>query len=347
MLHHDHSDSTRSHVSRDIRPILYITVPCYNEQEVITITVRTLSDMLQSMIEEGLISGRSKLLFVDDGSRDSTWLLIALESARNPLVTGLKLTRNAGHQKALLAGLMYARSFSDCVVSMDADLQDDVDAVRQFVLHYLEGDDIVYGVRRDRSRDTWFKRKSAEQFYKLMQRMGVPLVYNHADYRLMSKRALDQLAEYREVNMFLRGVVPLLGLRTSEVSYDRKERAAGQTKYPMRKMLSFAWEGVTSFSIRPMRIVTVCGVLGLGASLIATMYAILSKWSGHTVSGWTSIMVSLWFISSVQLLAVGVIGEYVGKVYNEVKRRPLYQIDEILHESSTVEWYGKEAGGER
>ncbi|MDK8183209.1 glycosyltransferase family 2 protein [Paenibacillus sp. UMB4589-SE434] len=327
------------------QPILYIVVPCYNEEEVFTLTVEHLTEVMTSMVQEQLVSRESRLMFVDDGSRDATWLQIAAARRENPWVTGLKLARNAGHQKALLAGLMYAKEFADCVVSMDADLQDDTGVVRDFVLRYREGYDVVYGVRRSRETDTWFKRWSAEKFYKLMQRMGVNTVYNHADYRLMSKRALEHLAEYKEVNVFLRGIVPLIGFRTTVVEYDRHERAAGESKYPLKKMLSFAWEGITSFSVKPMRIVTMIGFLSLGASLLAAIYALMSKIMGMTVSGWTSLMVSVWFIGSIQLLALGVIGEYIGKIYNEVKHRPLYVIDEVLHEqpsAAAAPW--KEAG---
>ncbi|WP_051286870.1 glycosyltransferase family 2 protein [Paenibacillus taiwanensis] len=327
------------------QPILYIVVPCYNEEEVFTITVEHLTEVMTSMVQEELISRESRLMFVDDGSRDTTWLQIAAARNDNPWVTGLKLARNAGHQKALLAGLMYAKQFADCVVSMDADLQDDTGVVRDFVLQYREGYDIVYGVRRSRDTDTWFKRWSAEKFYKLMQRMGVNTVYNHADYRLMSKRALEHLADYKEVNVFLRGIVPLIGFRTTIVEYDRHERAAGESKYPLKKMLSFAWEGITSFSVKPMRIVTMIGFLSLGTSVLAAIYALMSKIMGMTVTGWTSIMVSVWFIGSIQLLALGVIGEYIGKIYNEVKHRPLYVIDEVLHEqpsAAAAPW--KEAG---
>lgn len=327
-------------------PILYIVIPCYNEQEVIMTTIRVLTDMLHSLTQAGLVSERSRLLFVDDGSRDSTWLLITLESRKNKAVTGLKLARNAGHQKALLAGLMYARNVCDCAISMDADLQDDVQAVREFIGHFYSGSDIVYGVRSDRSSDQWLKRWTAEQYYEGMKRLGVPLVYNHADYRLMSRKALDFLSQYREINLFLRGVVPLLGLRTSEVKYVRQERAAGQSKYPLRKMLSFAWEGLTSFSIKPMRLVSVLGMLGMGTSLLVAFYVFLSNWLHHTESGWSSLMISLWLMGSLQLLGLGILGEYIGKIYAEVKQRPLYLIDEVIHETVepiTQEGYEREA----
>lgn len=328
-------------------PTLYIVVPCFNEEDIIMTTIKQLSELMQSLIHERWINEQSKMLYVDDGSRDSTWLLLSLESSRNHMVSALKLARNAGHQRALVAGLMYAREYADCVISMDADLQDDIRIVREFMQRYHEGHEIVYGIRQDRSTDSWFKRWSAESYYKLMNRMGVPIMYNHADYRLMSKRALQYLAEYHEVNLFLRGIVPQLGLRSSEVYYSRKERIAGTTKYPLRKMLSLGWEGVTSFSIKPMRVVTWMGVGSLVISLIAVMYALLSKWIGNTVSGWTSIMASVWFIGSIQMLAVGVIGEYIGKMYSEVKHRPLYFIDEVVHHHVPLCLDElKEAGGE-
>lgn len=338
-----HADQRRTQQNP---PILYLVVPCYNEQEVIMTTIRALTEMLQSLMQDRLVSDRSRLLFVDDGSRDSTWLLISLEGSKNKAVTGLKLARNAGHQKALLAGLMYAREASDCVISLDADLQDDVQAIREFVKHYHSGSDIVYGVRSNRSTDHWLKRWSAEQYYNWMKRLGVPLVYNHADYRLMSRKALDYLSQYREINLFLRGIVPLLGLRTSEVKYVRQERAAGQSKYPLRKMLSFAWEGLTSFTIKPMRLVSMLGMLGIGSSLLVALYVLLSNWLHHTESGWSSLMISLWFMGSLQLLGLGVVGEYIGKIYAEVKQRPLYLIDEVLHEPIEAiiqEGYEKEA----
>lgn len=338
-----HSSTVDHRRSQLYPPVLYIVVPCYNEQDVIMTTIRTLTDMLQGLILDKLVSDRSRLLFVDDGSRDSTWLLLTLESSKNKRVAALKLARNAGHQKALLAGLMYAREVSDCVVSMDADLQDDVQAVRELVQQYLNGSEIVYGIRSDRSADRWLKRWSAEQYYEWMRRLGVPLVYNHADYRLMSRKALDYLAQYREINLFLRGIVPLLGLRTSEVRYVRQERAAGQSKYPLRKMLSFAWEGLTSFTIKPMRLVAMLGIIGVGISLIVAMYVLLSNWLHQTESGWSSIMISLWFMGSLQLLALGIVGEYIGKIYAEVKHRPLYLIDEVIHEPIIEEGYEKEA----
>ncbi|MFL1674982.1 glycosyltransferase family 2 protein [Paenibacillus dendritiformis] len=318
-------------------PILYMVVPCYNEEAVLPLTMQTLTGVLSRLVQDRVVSAESRILLVDDGSRDATWLTIVQERERNHWIAGLKLSRNAGHQKALLAGLMYAKNFADCVVSLDADLQDDVAVVRQFVEQFRDGCDIVYGVRDNRDNDTYFKRWSAEFFYKLMRRMGIPLVYNHADYRLMSRRALDYLSQFPESNLFLRGIVPLIGFPSSVVPYRRLERAAGVTKYPLRKMLSFAWDGITSFSMKPMRLVTALGFVSLGASALAGLYALLSKLLGQTVSGWTSLMLSVWFVGSVQLLGLGVVGEYIGKIYSEVKRRPPYIIEQVLADKPAIE----------
>lgn len=312
------------------KPILTIVVPCYNEEDVLPETIKQLTNVLEHLMEEHLIAGGSKVLFVDDGSRDRTWELIEQESERNPFVTGIKLSRNFGHQKALLAGLETAKNDSDCVISIDADLQDDVSAIREFVVKYWEGYDIVYGVRRSRDADTWFKRATAQWFYRFMQKLGVHVVYNHADFRLMSKRALEELSRYTEVNIFLRGIVPLLGFRTTKVFYDRKERFAGQSKYPLKKMLSFAFDGITSFSIAPIRFITFIGFLAFLLSSIAGIYALAVKLLGHAESGWTSIIISIWFIGGLLLMGIGLIGEYIGKIYQEVKRRPRFTIEKTL-----------------
>ena len=314
-------------------PILYMVIPCYNEEEALPITTPVLIELLNGLERDQLVSADSRILLVDDGSRDGTWQQIEKARAAHPVICGLKLARNAGHQKALLAGLMYAKEHADCIVSLDADLQDDTGAIREFVRKFHEGYEVVYGVRNSRATDTWFKRWSAESFYKVMRKMGIPLVYNHADYRLMSRRAVEHLSEFHEVNLFLRGIVPLIGFRSTTVAYDRMERVAGESKYPLRKMLSFAWDGITSFSIKPMRFVTMLGFISLGASIIAGGYTLISKLTGHTVSGWASLMFSLWFIGSIQLLALGVIGEYIGKIYNEVKRRPPYIVETVLSDA--------------
>ncbi|MCA1293917.1 glycosyltransferase family 2 protein [Paenibacillus sp. alder61] len=310
-------------------PTLYIAIPCYNEEDALPITTKQLLEVLNHLIGEKLISKQSRILYIDDGSYDRTWNIIKTLSSSHSSILGLKLSKNAGHQKALLAGLMYSKEYSDCVISMDADLQDDIWAIREFITKYQDGYEVVYGVRENRDKDSWFKRWSAEGFYKLMNKLGVPVVFNHADYRLMSKRVLDQLAHYKETNLFLRGIVPLIGFRSTVVSYTRNERIAGESKYPLKKMLSFAWDGITSFSVRPIRLVTMLGFISLAISIVVGLYALFSKIFYDTVWGWTSIMISIWFIGSIQLLALGVIGEYVGKIYKEVKRRPAYIIEEV------------------
>jgi polyisoprenyl-phosphate glycosyltransferase len=316
------------------KPILTIVVPCYNEENVLPETIQQLTHILENLLEEDLIAIGSKILFVDDGSRDRTWALIEEESQRNPFVTGIKLSRNFGHQNALLAGLETAKNDSDCVISIDADLQDDISVIREFVLKYWEGYDIVYGVRRSRDTDTWFKRATAQWFYRFMQKLGVQLVYNHADFRLMSKRALEELSRYTEINIFLRGIVPLLGFRSTKVFYDRKKRFAGQSKYPLKKMLAFAFDGITSFSIVPIRLITFIGFLAFLLSSAAGIYSLAVKLLGHAESGWTSIMISVWFIGGLLLMGIGLIGEYIGKIYQEVKRRPRFTIEKVLHSPS-------------
>ncbi len=310
--------------------ILYIVVPCYNEEEVLHETAARLKQKLGGMIQSGLISDKSRVLFVNDGSKDKTWEIIAELHQSDDLFSGLKLSRNRGHQNALLAGLMTAKEEADMVISMDADLQDDVDAVDQFVSHYYEGCDIVYGVRSSRATDTAFKRGTAQGFYKFMRLLGVDIVDNHADYRLMSKRALEALAQYGEVNIFLRGIVPQLGFKTATVAYERKERFAGESKYPLKKMLAFAFDGITSFSVKPIRFVSVLGVIIFLISILMLIYALVMKLIGYTVAGWATIMGSIWMIGGIQLLCLGMIGEYVGKIYSESKHRPRYIIETYL-----------------
>ncbi|MFC5701746.1 glycosyltransferase family 2 protein [Cohnella faecalis] len=308
-------------------PVLAIVVPCYNEEPVLSMTVAQLAAVLDNLKLKELISEESFLLFVDDGSKDNTWSLIAQHQASSRHIAGLKLARNAGHQKALWAGLMKAKAFADCVVSIDADLQDDPSIIRDMVIHFHAGCDVVYGVREKRSTDTYFKRQTAESFYKLMVKMGANIVYNHADYRLMSRRALDNLEKYEESNLFIRGLVPMVGLRHATVYYNRAERAAGESKYPLKKMLSFAFDGITSLSVTPIRMVTVTGFIVFLLSIFFGLYALISKLSGHSVSGWASLILSIWFIGGIQLMSIGLIGEYIGKVYIETKRRPRYHID--------------------
>ena len=309
---------------------LYIVVPCFNEEEVLPETARRLGDKLRALMNAGKISPQSRVLFVNDGSGDQTWAVITRLHRDNPLLCGLDLSRNRGHQNALLAGLMAARGRADMAISMDADLQDDVDAAGTMVDKYLAGADIVYGVRSSRKTDTFFKRTTAEAFYRLMDRLGAETVFNHADYRLMSRRALDGLAQFQEVNLFLRGIVPMIGYPTDTVEYERGERFAGESKYPLKKMLAFALEGVTSLSVRPLRMITGLGFLVFLISLIMIVYNVVRWATGNTVAGWASLACSVWFIGGLILLSLGVIGEYLGKLYLESKDRPRFLIQEEL-----------------
>ena len=311
---------------------LYIVVPCYNEEEVLPETARRLGDKLKSLMNAGRISPRSRVLFVNDGSRDGTWQVISRLHREDPLLCGVDLSRNRGHQNALLAGLMTAKDKADMVISMDADLQDDVDAVDAMVDKYLAGADIVYGVRSSRKTDTFFKRTTAEAFYRMMDLLGAETVFNHADYRLMSRRALEGLSQFKEVNLFLRGIVPMIGYPTDTVEYERGERFAGESKYPLKKMLAFALEGVTSLSVRPLRMITGLGFLVFFVSLVMIAYNVVRWATGNTVAGWASLACSVWFIGGLILLSLGVIGEYLGKLYLESKGRPRYLIREVLDE---------------
>ncbi len=307
-----------------------IVVPCYNEEEVLQETTRQLSNVLEGMEwDKKIVEG--KLLFVDDGSRDATWHIIEQLSAENPRVMGLKLAHNVGHQQALWAGLEWAANAPfDAAISIDADLQDDVHAIVEMTDRFNQGIDIVYGVRKERKTDTFFKKHTAQFFYKLMQTMGGDVVYNHADFRLMSKRALQALIAHPERNLFLRGIVRSLGYPSDFVYYDRNERYAGESKYPLSKMLNFAIDGITSFSVKPLRLITSLGVLFVLIAIGIIGYAIYEYFSGQTVAGWTSLLVSLWFIGGVILTSIGVIGEYIGKIYREVKRRPRYFIEKQI-----------------
>ncbi|WP_426451556.1 glycosyltransferase family 2 protein [Paenibacillus sp. S-38] len=319
-----------------ILPRLFIVSPCYNEEEVLPETISRLTAILKHLVRDNLIKSNSGMLFVDDGSRDNTWSIIHQYNKSNPFVCGLKLARNAGHQNALLAGLMAAKEEADIVISIDADLQDDLDVIRQFILEYSKGYDIVYGVRKSRETDTIFKRTTALAFYRLMEKMGVNVVYNHADYRLLSKRVLDNLDRFEEVNLFLRGLIPLIGYKSTNVFYDRQERFAGESKYPLKKMLSFAFEGITSFSVKPIRFITTIGFALSVLSVVMASYALVQKLIGNVISGWASIMISIWFIGGIQLISLGLIGEYVGKIYKETKRRPRYIVDERLSSFSSI-----------
>ena len=310
-------------------PILYLVIPCYNEEEVLPETTRRLKEKFSALTSAGRISELSRILLVDDGSKDHTWPMISALAKEDCRFGGVKLSRNRGHQNALLAGLMTAKGQCDCCISMDADLQDDIGAIDQMLDAFSEGYEVVYGVRSSRESDTFFKRSTAQGFYKFMKLMGVDIVYNHADYRLLSGRALEGLGQFREINLFLRGIVPLIGYKSTTVTYVRSERFAGESKYPLKKMLAFAFDGVTSFSVKPIRWVTGLGFLLFIASIIAVLYSLVVKLLGQTVAGWTATMISIWMIGGIQLLSLGVIGEYIGKIYTEVKDRPRFIIEAV------------------
>ena len=310
--------------------ILSVVVPCYNEEAVLPETVKRLSALLEEMIESRLISDKSFLLFVDDGSADNTWNLIKKYNNENKFVSGLKLACNAGHQNALFAGLMKAKELSDFTVSIDADLQDDIGVIKDMVKKYNEGCDIVYGVRKSRETDTFLKRNTALAFYKFMNMMGAKTVYNHADFRLMSRRAVEQLSRFGERNLFLRGIVPLIGYNTASVYYDRRQRFAGESKYSPKKMLGFALDGITSFSVKPMYLISAMGLIVVLLSIAAALYSFVSFVAGRTVPGWTSIILSVWFLGGMILLSVGIVGQYIGKIYLEVKHRPRFNVESFL-----------------
>ena len=313
------------------KPILYVVVPCYNEEEVLEETTKQLTKKMNSLIEEDIISKKSKVMYVNDGSKDKTWKLIKKIHEDNDLFTGVSLTRNRGHQNALLAGLMTAKENADVIISMDADLQDDINAIDKMLEKYKEGNDIVYGVRSSRKKDSFFKRFTAETYYKFMKKLGVDCVYNHADYRLTTKRVLDELENYHEVNLFLRGMFPLIGFESDIVYYDRQARFAGKTKYPLKKMLNFAWDGISSFSVKPLRMICSLGFVILFVSIAIIVYSLIQKLIGNTVSGWTFLSISIWFIGGLQMISIGIIGEYIGKIYSETKARPRYIILEDLN----------------
>ena len=311
---------------------LYIVVPCYKEQEVLPETSRRLKEKVLALRAQGKISDKSRIMFVNDGSSDNTWPIIRQLHEQEPdLFSGVNLSRNRGHQNALLAGLLTAVNYADMIISMDADLQDDINAVDAMVDHYHEGYEVVYGVRSKRDTDNFFKRFTAEGFYKVMKALGVDIVFNHADYRLMSRRAVEGLAQFGEVNLFLRGIVPQIGYKWTTVTYERAERFAGESKYPLKKMLAFAADGITSFSVKPIRMVFSLGVVVFLVSLVMLLYALVAKLTGHTSAGWTSLMGSIWLIGGIQLLSLGVVGEYVGKIYKEAKHRPRFIIESVLN----------------
>ena len=312
--------------------VLYMVIPCYNEEEVLPETTKRLEKKLGDLIKKKVISEKSKVMYVNDGSKDKTWELIKKINKDNSMFTGICLSRNRGHQNALVAGLLTAKEYADVVISMDADLQDDINAIDEMLEKYYDGCDIVYGVRSARKTDTFFKRVTAEGFYKFMQMMGVDVVYNHADYRLTSKKVLNNFQDYKEVNLFLRGIFPLIGYKSDKVYYERAERFAGESKYPLKKMLNFAWDGITSFSVKPLRLICTLGFVILFISIIIMIYSLVRKLTGNTIDGWTFLNTSIWFIGGLQMISLGVIGEYVGKMYNETKARPRFIIAEDLEE---------------
>ncbi|MBQ3138618.1 MAG: glycosyltransferase family 2 protein [Ruminococcus sp.] len=313
---------------------LYMVVPCYNEEAVLHETAKRLKEKYASLIERGLISPESRVVFVNDGSKDKTWEIIQELHSTDPTVfSGIDLARNSGHQNAVLAGLMTVKDICDVAITMDADLQDDINAIDAMVEKYHEGNQVVYGVRSARDTDTFFKKFTAEGFYKFMKVMGADVVYNHADFRLMSRRVLQELANYREVNLFLRGMVPLIGFKSCSVYYERAERFAGESKYPLKKMLAFAINGITSFSTKPLKLITTMGFIMSLISIIAMIWTIIVKFAGASELGWSSTVCSIWFIGGLQLLALGIIGEYVGKIYAEVKQRPRYIVAEFINDT--------------
>lgn len=319
-----------------MRNKLYMVIPCYNEQEVLPETSKRLKKKLSTLVKAGKIDPESRIIFVNDGSKDRTWEIIRRLHEEDPVFGGVNLSRNRGHQNALLAGLMTVKDHADMAISMDADLQDDINAIDEMVEKYLNGTDIIYGVRSSRAKDTFFKKATAEGFYKLMNTMGVNTVFNHADYRLMSKRALEGLAEFREVNLFLRGIVPMIGYSTDVVYYERGERFAGESKYPLGKMFSFAIEGITSLSTKPIRMITFLGFFIFLVSIGILIYSLVRHFMGATIVGWTTLMVSVWAIGGLILLSLGVVGEYIGKIYLETKARPRFLIEEFLNDTKNA-----------
>lgn len=316
---------------------LYMVIPCYNEEEVLPETSKRLKEKINSLIEKGKIDKESRIVFVNDGSKDRTWEIIKALHEEDSVFSGINLTRNRGHQNALLAGLMTVMDYADMTISMDADLQDDVNAIDEMIDKYLKGIDIVYGVRSSRAKDTFFKKATAEGFYKIMNSMGANTVFNHADYRLMSKRALEGLSQFQEVNLFLRGIVPMIGYPTDVVYYERGERFAGESKYPFGKMLSFAIEGITSLSTKPIRMITFLGFFIFLVSIGILIYSLVRHFMGATIVGWTTLMVSVWGIGGLILLSLGVVGEYIGKIYLETKARPRFIVEQFLDEAAQRE----------
>lgn len=314
--------------------ILYLVVPCYNEEEILEATNLELVRKMEDLIRNNKISTQSRIVYINDGSKDNTWNSIKRLSEESSLVTGLNLGRNRGHQNAVLAGLMFSKEHADITISLDADLQDDIHAIDKMIASFHNGADIVYGVRNNRQKDSFFKRVTAEGYYRFLQFLGVDIVFNHADYRLLSKRALEELERYDEVNLFLRGIVPMIGLPSDYVYYERGERLAGESKYPLKKMLMFAIEGVTSLTMKPIRIISMLGCFTSILSMFYLIYILIQYLRGNVVAGWSSMVASIWLIGGIILFSIGVIGEYVGKIYMETKRRPRFMIEEyIQHEN--------------
>lgn len=311
---------------------LYVVIPCYNEEEVLNETAFRLETKMNEMIEDNFISPKSRVVFVNDGSKDRTWEMIKELHEKNNLFSGINLSRNRGHQNALLAGLMTVKDHCDVSISMDADLQDDIDAMDKMIEKYHQGSDVVYGVRSSRTTDTFFKRFTAEGFYKLMEKLGAKTVFNHADYRLMSKRALEGLAQFKEVNLFLRGIVPMIGYKSDIVEYERAERFAGESKYPLSKMLAFAFEGITSLSVQLIRLIIVFGFIMIFISVLVFCYSLYSYFFGTVSRGWSSLIISLWFIGGMLMVSLGIVGEYIGKIYLETKSRPRFIVEEFLND---------------
>jgi glycosyltransferase involved in cell wall biosynthesis len=323
-------DRARWQGERALNNRLYIVVPCYNEEEVLSETAARLKEKMERLISAGKVAPDSRVLFVNDGSKDKTWEMIRVLSAQDSLFTGLSLSRNRGHQNALLAGLLTAREAADMVISMDADLQDDIDAVDKMVDEYLAGIDVVYGVRSSRKKDSFLKRFTAEGYYKLLSGMGCSVVFNHADYRLLSKRALDALSQYGERSMFIRGIIPMLGFRSSTVLYERNERFAGKSKYSLKKMLTLALDGAMSLSLRPLRIITFLGFVMLGLAVVLFLFSLVRQFMGQPILSWKIITISIWGVGGLNLLALGIIGEYIGRTYMEAKNRPRYHVGDSV-----------------
>ena len=311
---------------------LYIAVPCYNEEEVLPDSAEKLRTKLNAMMDAGLIGYDSRIVFIDDGSRDKTWQLIEELHRSDPIFSGIKLSRNRGHQNALMCGLMTLRDEADAVISIDADLQDDIEVFDEMVEKFRQGCDVVYGVRSKRETDSFFKRFTAEGYYKFLEKMGAKVIFNHADFRLMSRRALQAFSEFHETNLFLRGMVPMVGFKSDIVAYERSERLAGESKYPLKKMLALAWEGITSLSTKPIKLITRLGLIIFLVSIVMLIYSLVRYFMGATDTGWASLMVSIWAIGGLQMMAIGIIGEYIGKIYLEAKRRPRYIVEEYLHD---------------